>query len=59
MIHLVFFLEGPSEKAMLKGLLPRLLSGDTIPQYVVFEGKKDLERQLPPAAGSRRCVFSS
>ena len=47
MIHLVFFLEGPSEKAMLKGLLPRLLSGDTIPQYVVFEGKKDLERQLP------------
>ena len=47
MIHLVFFLEGPSEREMLKGLLPRLLSGDTIPQYVVFEGKKDMERELP------------
>ena len=47
MIHLVFFLEGPSEREMLKGLVPRLLSGDTIPQYVVFEGKRDMERQLP------------
>lgn len=47
MIHLVFFLEGPSEREMLKGLLPRLLSGDTIPQYVVFEGRKDMERELP------------
>ena len=47
MIHLVFFLEGPSEKEMLKGLLPHLLSGDAVPQYVVFEGKRDMERQLP------------
>ena len=47
MIHLVFFLEGPSEKEMLRGLLPRLLSGDAVPQYVVFEGKKDMEKQLP------------
>ena len=46
MIHLVFFLEEPSAREMLKGLLPRLLSDETIPQYVVFEGKQDLKKQL-------------
>lgn len=32
---------------MLKGLLPTLLPDDTILQYVVFEGKHDMKKQLP------------
>jgi len=44
---LVFFLEEPSAKAMLKGLLPRLLPTEWLVRYVVFEGKQDLEKQLP------------
>ncbi|MDA3790007.1 MAG: DUF4276 family protein [Desulfobacula sp.] len=47
MISLVFFLEEPSAKEMLKGLLPRFLPPDWSAQYVVFEGKQDLEKQLP------------
>ena len=47
MTRLVFFLEEPSAREMLKGLLPRLLPGDTVPQYVVFEGKNDMKKQLP------------
>jgi hypothetical protein len=43
---LVFFLEEPSAKAMLQGLLPRLLPEDVHPRFVVFEGKQDLEKQL-------------
>jgi len=47
MITLVFFLEGPSEKALLQGLLPYLLPMERVtPRFVVFEGKQDLERQL-------------
>jgi hypothetical protein len=46
MRHLVFFLEEPSAKAMLEGLLPRFLPGDVFPRYIVFEGKSDLEKQL-------------
>ena len=42
---MVFFLEEPSAKEMLKGVLPRLL-----PEIeficIVFEGKQDLEKQL-------------
>lgn len=45
--ELVFFLEGPSEREMLKGFLPKVLPEHVIPRYVVFEGKQDLERQLP------------
>jgi|WetSurMetagenome_2_1015567.scaffolds.fasta_scaffold13751_3 hypothetical protein len=46
MSELVFFLEEPSAKAMLNGLLPRLLP-QTIPyRCVVFEGKQDLEKQI-------------
>jgi hypothetical protein len=44
---LVFFLEEPSARAMLKGLLPRLLPMEWQVRYVVFEGKQDLEKQLP------------
>ena len=43
---LVFFLEEPSVREMLKGLLPRLLPPDVEPLFVVFEGKQDLEKQL-------------
>jgi hypothetical protein len=32
---------------MLNGLLPRLLPAGWLVRYVVFEGKQDLEKQLP------------
>lgn len=47
MSHLVFFLEEPSAKEMLKGVLPRVLPENISVQYVVFEGKQDLEKRLP------------
>lgn len=43
---IVFFLEGPSEKEMLIGLLPRLLPPETHVRYMVFKGKQDLEKNL-------------
>lgn len=44
----MIFLEEPSAREMLKGLLPRLLLPEgPIPRYVVFEGKQDLEKGLP------------
>ncbi len=46
MMQLVFFLEGPSEEALLKGLLPRFLPNHVNVHYVVFEGKQDLEKRL-------------
>ena len=42
----VFFLEGPSEKEMLLGLLPRLLPPDVYVRYLIFNGKQDLEKNL-------------
>ena len=48
MRNLVFFLEEPSAREMLKGLLPRIIpSNDVSFQYIVFEGKQDLEKRLP------------
>lgn len=47
MKNLVFFLEEPSAREMLKGLLPRILPDNIRIQYVVFEGKQDLEKRLP------------
>lgn len=47
MKELVFFLEEPSAKAMLEGVLPRLLDDCMVVRYVVFEGKQDLEKRLP------------
>jgi len=44
--NLVCFLEEPSAKEMLKGVLPRLLSEDIEYTYIVFDGKQDLEKQL-------------
>lgn len=46
MSEIVFLLEEPSARAMLEGLLPRLMPGDCYPRYIVFEGKQDLERQM-------------
>jgi len=46
MKNLVCFLEEPSAKEMLKGVLPRLLPADIECTYIVFEGKQDLEKQL-------------
>ena len=45
-MNLVFFLEEPSAREMLKGLLPRLLSARVVPHFIVFEGKQDLERSI-------------
>lgn len=49
---LVFFLEGPSEKEMLLGLLPKIIPADMEVRYLVFRGKQDLEKNL-----SRRLRF--
>ena len=43
---IVFFLEGPSEKELLLGLLPRILPADMDVCYLVFRGKQDLEKNL-------------
>lgn len=43
---IVFFLEGPSEKEMLIGLLPKILPADMDVRYLVFRGKQDLEKNL-------------
>jgi len=45
-MQLVFFLEGPSEKALLEGLLPKFIPTQINLHYVVFEGKQDLEKRL-------------
>lgn len=47
MTELVIFLEEPSAREMLRGLLPQLLPEHVAVQYVVFEGKSDLEKKLP------------
>lgn len=46
MRELVFLLEEESAKAMLEGLLPRILHQDIRLRYIPFEGKQDLERQM-------------
>ncbi|WP_200344897.1 hypothetical protein [Halochromatium glycolicum] len=47
MTHLVFFLEEPSAKELLQGILPKVLPEPCTTQFVVFEGKQDLEKRLP------------
>lgn len=42
----LFCLEEPSAKEMLRGILPRLLPPGVTPRYLVFRGKQDLEKQL-------------
>jgi hypothetical protein len=48
MTELVFFLEEESAKALLTGLLPRLIpaANSIETRFIVFEGKRDLDRQL-------------
>ena len=45
-MNIVFFLEEPSAREMLKGLLPRILPPSLAVRYVLFEGKQDLERNI-------------
>ena len=46
MTTIVFLLEEPSAKALLQGLVPRLVGPSITTRYLVFEGKQDLESQL-------------
>lgn len=46
MTTLVFLLEEPSAREMLKGILPKILPKTVVPEYKVFEGKQDLEKRL-------------
>ena len=45
-MNLVFLLEEPSAREMLKGLLPRVLPDVVHVRYVVFEGKHHLEKNI-------------
>jgi hypothetical protein len=49
MKELVFFLEEESARALLEQIFPHLIpSGSQVhPRFIVFEGKQDLEKQLP------------
>lgn len=46
MTTLVFLLEERSARALLEGLLPRLLPEHITVRFIVFEGKQDLDKQL-------------
>lgn len=46
MKELVFLLEEASAKAMLDGVLPRMLDALIQTRLIVFEGKQDLEKQM-------------
>lgn len=43
---IVIFLEEPSAKEMLEGLLPRVLPPPAQIRYLIFKGKQDLEKNL-------------
>ncbi len=43
---MVFFLEEPSAREMLQGILPKILPSDIQCRFVVFQGKQDLEKNL-------------
>lgn len=43
---LVFFLEEPSAREMLEGVLPRILPDNIQLRFLVFQGKQDLEKNL-------------
>ena len=49
MNELVFFLEEESAKALLEQIFPLLVpqGSNVYPRFIVFEGKQDLEKQLP------------
>jgi len=46
MKSIVFFLEEPSAREMLAGILPRILPDNIQSRYIVFQGKQDLEKNL-------------
>ncbi|MCA9588425.1 MAG: DUF4276 family protein [Myxococcales bacterium] len=46
MTTLVLLLEEPSAKALLEGVLPRMLPRDVSVLYLHFEGKQDLEKNI-------------
>lgn len=46
MTCLVFLLEEPSAKDLLQGIVPRLVPEGLRVQYLVFDGKQDLEHHL-------------
>lgn len=46
--HLVFLLEGESERDFLELLLPKILPPEIEPHFMVFEGKQDLEKNVVP-----------
>ncbi len=46
-MNLVFFVEDRSTKTMLEGLLPRLLPSSVSFTAIAFEGKSDMEKQMP------------
>jgi len=41
---IVFFLEEPSAREMLEGVLPRILPENIQTRYLIFQGKQDLEK---------------
>jgi hypothetical protein len=43
---LVFLLEEPSAQDALQGFLPSILPPDVSVEYLVFEGKQDLEKRM-------------
>jgi len=46
MREVVFFLEELSARAMLEGLLPKIIPDSVRCRFIVFEGKQDLEKQI-------------
>lgn len=46
MSTLVFLLEEPSAREMLKAIVPRLVPATVAVHYVAFEGKQDMHQQL-------------
>ncbi|MDP8267084.1 MAG: DUF4276 family protein [Candidatus Tenebribacter davisii] len=47
MSSIVFFLEEESAKAFLEKFIPRILPENHEYYYIAFEGKQDMEKQLP------------
>lgn len=45
MKQLVFLLEEPSAKAMLQGILPRIIPADIQVHYITCQGKQDLQKR--------------
>lgn len=40
MKNIVFFLEEPSAREMLEGVLPRVLPDNIHPRFIIFQGSK-------------------